>query len=336
MKERKILFTAHSKLIARCLPFLLSFVLCFYLLCFESNAAVISNIDWTSQYCEDMVHFTFTKNKEDGRLISSGTSIDTYQFVDRIETVYYFNYYVSDGSMILKHDNTAISHDFQLNYGNSSNVVPSNLNYEYSLIIASTEYPMSGPVGWVNKLSIQGNSSYMTLKVKVSCDITYSMDFNKTVTSNTKTCTLAFQSQLNLFDQYSMSDIGTVLNSKVDTLLSEIPVIEGAIREETQNQTDTLTNGYDSSNMGDAESKFNDSASDLTGIEDTLSDSSTQYVDTFTSTGFDDSLLDNIAPSMQYVVTWFTNFWNMGGALTKCFTLCFALYIAFYILRVRS
>lgn len=110
---------------------------------------------------------------------------------------------------------------------------------------------------------------------------------------------------------------------------------QAQINQSIQN-TDQITNGYNSSQMGDAENKFESGAGDLTDIEDTLTDSSSTYVSDFTNTGFDTSFLQSVGPSLNYVVTWFTNFWNMGGALTSTYGLSFAIFIAFYILRVRG
>ena len=110
---------------------------------------------------------------------------------------------------------------------------------------------------------------------------------------------------------------------------------QAEINQSIQN-TDQITNGYNSGVMGEAEDKFSSGAGDLTDIEDTLTDSSSSYVDNFTTSGFDTSFLQSVGPSLNYVVTWFTNFWNMGGALTSTYGLSFAIFIAFYILRVRG
>lgn len=110
---------------------------------------------------------------------------------------------------------------------------------------------------------------------------------------------------------------------------------QAEINQSIQN-IDQITNGYNSGVMGDAENKFESGAGDLTDIEDTLTDSSSTYVDNFTNSGFDTSFLQSVGPSLNYVVTWFTNFWNMGGALTSTYGLSFAIFIAFYILRVRG
>lgn len=110
---------------------------------------------------------------------------------------------------------------------------------------------------------------------------------------------------------------------------------QAQINQSIQN-TDEITNGYNSGVMGEAEDKFSSGAGDLTDIEDTLTDSSSSYVDNFTTSGFDTSFLQSVGPSLNYVVTWFTNFWNMGGALTSTYGLSFSIFIAFYILRVRG
>lgn len=110
---------------------------------------------------------------------------------------------------------------------------------------------------------------------------------------------------------------------------------QAEINQSIQN-TDQITNGYSDQSINNADAAFNAGADDLTSIEDDLTDSSSKYVNDFTSTGFDTSLLTSIGPSLNFVVTWFANFWNIGGALTSSFTLSFAIFIAFYILRVRG
>lgn len=110
---------------------------------------------------------------------------------------------------------------------------------------------------------------------------------------------------------------------------------QAEINQSIQN-TDQITNGYSDQSINNADAAFNDGAGDLSAIEDNLSSSSSQYIDNYADSAFDASFLDTISPSLGFVVTWFTNFWNIGGGLTATYTLSFAIFIAFYIIRVRA
>lgn len=103
-----------------------------------------------------------------------------------------------------------------------------------------------------------------------------------------------------------------------------------------EENTNQITNGYDSSGIDNAGNVFDQGAGDLNDIEEDLSESSSQYIDNYADTAFDTSFLNTIAPSLNFVVTWFTNFWQIGGGLTATYTISFAIFIAFYIIRVRA
>lgn len=120
-------------------------------------------------------------------------------------------------------------------------------------------------------------------------------------------------------------DIDTRLSSGFAALYSQM----------TKEQNEQLY-GYQESVIPDASEEFNTGASELGTIEEELSGTSSQYVNDYTAEAYDVSLLDTLGPSLVFVVTWFTNFWNMGGAFTACLTLCFAMFIAFYVLRTRK
>lgn len=94
-------------------------------------------------------------------------------------------------------------------------------------------------------------------------------------------------------------------------------------------------NGYESDVMEDATNTFSSEADILHNVESDLMDTSNQYVNDYTSEAFDTSFLDTLGDSLIFVVTWFTNFWNMGGAFTSCLNFLFALSIVFYIVRIR-
>ena len=110
---------------------------------------------------------------------------------------------------------------------------------------------------------------------------------------------------------------------------------EKLYRQMTEEQDEQL-HGYEGSAAPDANEEFSAGSSELTAIEGQLSDQSTTYVDDFTTSGFDASTLSTLGSSLTFVVTWFTNFWNMGGVWTAGLNICFAISIAFYILRTRS
>lgn len=108
-----------------------------------------------------------------------------------------------------------------------------------------------------------------------------------------------------------------------------------ALYSQMTKEQDEQLNGYTGTSTSSANTAFSAGAGELTNIEGQLSSTSTTYVNDFTTTGFDASLLTTIASSITFVVTWFTNFWNMGGILTAGLGVCFAIGIAFYILRIK-
>lgn len=108
-----------------------------------------------------------------------------------------------------------------------------------------------------------------------------------------------------------------------------------ALYHQMTKEQDEKLNGYEGTSTPDANEEFNSGSSELTAIEGELSDTSTQYVNDFTATGFDSSALTAIGSSLLFVTTWFTNFWNMGGIWTAGLNICFALSIAFFVLKRR-
>ena len=100
-------------------------------------------------------------------------------------------------------------------------------------------------------------------------------------------------------------------------------------------ENDEVLNGYEGGAAVDANNAFSSGAGELSQTEEQLTSKSSQYVDDFTVTGFDAGVLDSLGSSLVFVVTWFTNFWNMGGLFTAALTLCFAVSIAFFILKLK-
>lgn len=108
-----------------------------------------------------------------------------------------------------------------------------------------------------------------------------------------------------------------------------------ALYHQMTKEQDEKLNGYEGTSTPDANEEFNAGSSELVSIEGELSDTSSQYVNDFTATGFDSSALTAIGSSLLFVTTWFTNFWNMGGIWTAGLNICFALSIAFFVLKRR-
>lgn len=109
-----------------------------------------------------------------------------------------------------------------------------------------------------------------------------------------------------------------------------------SLSEQSQTQHNETLHGYEDNTLNEANNRFTEGADELTAVEDGLTTDSKQYVNDFTSTGFDAGVLLTLGSSLTFIVTWFTNFWNMGGVWTSGLTFCFALSIAFIILKVRK
>lgn len=105
--------------------------------------------------------------------------------------------------------------------------------------------------------------------------------------------------------------------------------------EEDAEQHEEIVNGYEGSDTTVANDSFNAGAEELDGIESELSDASNYYIDNYTTNAFDSGFLTTLGPGMVYVVTWFTNFWNMGGLFTTVLNAGLALFVAFFILRFK-
>lgn len=99
---------------------------------------------------------------------------------------------------------------------------------------------------------------------------------------------------------------------------------------------DSLTTGYTDSTVSGAADDFANSADSVSSVTDDLSNTSSSSVNGYISSSFDGSLLTTLGSSLGYVVTWFTNFWNMGGLFTKMLNTGLAVYVAFRILRLKG
>lgn len=101
------------------------------------------------------------------------------------------------------------------------------------------------------------------------------------------------------------------------------------------NMMDSLNN-YDGTGVNDAASKFDQSAGELDSIESDLTNITNSSIETYTDSAFDTSVIASLGSSLVYVVTWFTNFWDMGGLFSSILNVGLALSIAFFILRLRG
>ena len=332
----------NKKILYRYLP---SFFFVFVLFVFTpivSSAETMADIPWVNTSASASSSYTYQLRPSDGTLNTLTTSTAYVQYYEYPEYVLNFRFTAQD--VIFLYPCTNLAYQFNLSWSDPNFSINSA---EYYLIHDGTQYPLYSDgnltSGWLQKLTIYGSNTYIDIKVVLHGEQYINNSFTRTQFDNDTTVTLnksnTFSLTMNMFTQYESEDNVLVMSNNIDKLVNDAAGIQGAIENQTQQSiqnTEQITNGYNSSQMGDAEYKFESGAGDLTDIEDTLSDSSSTYVDNFTTTGFDTSFLQSVGPSLNYVVTWFTNFWNIGGGLTATFILSFAIYIAFYILRVRG
>lgn len=115
------------------------------------------------------------------------------------------------------------------------------------------------------------------------------------------------------------------LNTNIDRILNQ----NNEEHEET-------INGYQGTGTSDASDKFDQSAGELESIESDLTGITNSSIGSYTDTAFDTTVITSLGSSLVYVVTWFTNFWNMGGLFTSILNVGLALSVAFFILRLRG
>lgn len=147
--------------------------------------------------------------------------------------------------------------------------------------------------------------------------------------------------QMRVKVQIVQVDKAVSIEFNTDNLLDKLTSIDnklGAVNDSLGTVNDSIQDtmiGYEGSVTQSAADTFTAGADELTQTEEQLTSKSSQYVDDFTVTGFDAGVLDSLGGSLVFVVTWFTNFWNMGGLFTAALTLCFAVSIAFFILKLK-
>lgn len=108
-----------------------------------------------------------------------------------------------------------------------------------------------------------------------------------------------------------------------------------ALYSQMTKEQDEKLNGYDDTTQSDAAASFSSESDKLTSLEGELSTQGNDFVNDYTSDGFDTGVLTTLGSSLIFVATWFTNFWNMGGVFTATLNLCFALSIVFFIFRIK-
>lgn len=125
----------------------------------------------------------------------------------------------------------------------------------------------------------------------------------------------------------SIEDHLQSIEDSADSMVDKLQVIEDAM--------DELINGFSGLPLDQVTNAFWDSSDELKSYEQDLMNQSSDSVNSYMSDSFNLSVLDTLGSSLTFVVTWFTNFWNMGGVFTDTLNLLFALSIVFYIIKVR-
>lgn len=144
--------------------------------------------------------------------------------------------------------------------------------------------------------------------------------------------------------QESITDsIGSAADQVTGSIDSATNSITSKLQESFDSLTSNLTdwfndvfNGYDGTGTSDASEKFDQSAGELESVEKDLTNITNTSVDNYATAAFDTSIITTLGPSLVYVVTWFTNFWNMGGIFTSLLNVGLALFVAFFILRLHG
>lgn len=132
------------------------------------------------------------------------------------------------------------------------------------------------------------------------------------------------------------SDQKANINSRFSELTSNLTSWYNGLTATINNGFDRLLNSYSGTGTTDAANKFDDSAGDLEQVESDLTGITNSNIDSYTESAFDTSVITSLGSSLVYVVTWFTNFWNMGGLFTSILNVGLALSVAFFVLRLRG
>lgn len=135
----------------------------------------------------------------------------------------------------------------------------------------------------------------------------------------------------NLFTSLTLN-----LSNWYNGLISNLNTNFDRLLNQNNDEHEETINGYQGTGTSDASSRFDQSAGELENVESDLTNITNSSIDNYTDTAFDTSVIASLGSSLVYVVTWFTNFWNMGGLFTSILNVGLALSVAFFILRLRG
>ncbi len=214
-------------------------VVAFFCVSLRVEAVEVGGIDWNTNSVKCSKVFEFVDVPSDGESFGYTSK----EYVRPVDGVFYFNFYAPES--IFKYDAVNLNYRFDLlPITSSTSSTLQNITTECSLIHAGIEYPLPALSGWLNKLSLYGTNTYMTIKVKFSADLHYRTSFitsqiedNVAVTSAQ---TVGFSLSLVTFDQYevtdSLSDLSAsvqVIDDKIDALSEDGAGVQGAINNQT-------------------------------------------------------------------------------------------------------
>lgn len=131
-------------------------------------------------------------------------------------------------------------------------------------------------------------------------------------------------------------DLSVNLSNWYNGLISNLNTNFDRLLNQNNDEHEETINGYQGTGTSDASSRFDQSAGELENVESDLTNITNSSIDNYTDTAFDTSVIASLGSSLVYVVTWFTNFWNMGGLFTSILNVGLALSVAFFILRLRG
>lgn len=191
---------------------------------------IIGGLEWTDNTASASSSFEFTDKRSDG-VLNYGTN---YYFTRRVEDTVTFSFYAS--SSVFRYPVTLLEYGFYLYAGSSV----SNLSAEYSLIHDGVEYPMSGSSGWLSKLYSHNSNTYFTVRVRYSCDLTYSVYLSDDRPRNS-TQRVGLGLRMDVFSQYEGSDNLSRMNGKLDEILRNSS--NAAITEAINGQTEVIEKG---------------------------------------------------------------------------------------------
>lgn len=133
-----------------------------------------------------------------------------------------------------------------------------------------------------------------------------------------------------------LSEMETSINQSILNMQGTINDNFSSLQEQNAAEHEELINGYQGNDITVAGDKFDQGAEELESVEADLTNITNTSIDNYATAAFDTSIITTLGPSLVYVVTWFTNFWNMGGIFTSLLNVGLALFVAFFILRLHG